>query len=160
MRLSVWLAYRSRLMWLVNFAIATRLSIVIRSSLAFRNQGETADTLAALREARRKGAFVRGIVNVVGSPSPAKPMAAVIFMPGKIGSRFHQGIYQHDCDSTSLCAAIWPPESSQCGHRARLLYAMREIQPRCKRRSKSDRIREIARKYSHHKNFLFVSVAE
>lgn len=29
--------------------------------------GETADTLAALREAKRKGAFVRGIVNVVGS---------------------------------------------------------------------------------------------
>ncbi len=29
--------------------------------------GETADTLAALREAKRKGAYVRGIVNVVGS---------------------------------------------------------------------------------------------
>lgn len=29
--------------------------------------GETADTIAALREAKRKGAFVRGIVNVVGS---------------------------------------------------------------------------------------------
>ena len=29
--------------------------------------GETADTLAALREAKRRGAFVRGIVNVVGS---------------------------------------------------------------------------------------------
>ncbi|OGH93727.1 MAG: glutamine--fructose-6-phosphate aminotransferase [Candidatus Magasanikbacteria bacterium RIFOXYD2_FULL_41_14] len=29
--------------------------------------GETADTLAALREAKRKGAYVRGIVNVIGS---------------------------------------------------------------------------------------------
>ena len=29
--------------------------------------GETADTLAALREAKRKGALVRGIVNVIGS---------------------------------------------------------------------------------------------
>jgi glucosamine--fructose-6-phosphate aminotransferase (isomerizing) len=29
--------------------------------------GETADTLAALREAKRKGAIVRGIVNVIGS---------------------------------------------------------------------------------------------
>ncbi len=29
--------------------------------------GETADTLAAVREAKRKGAYVRGIVNVVGS---------------------------------------------------------------------------------------------
>jgi len=34
---------------------------------AISQSGETADTLAALREAKRKGAFVRGIVNVVGS---------------------------------------------------------------------------------------------
>src|SRR3989339_788595 len=34
---------------------------------ALSQSGETADTLAALREAKRKGAFVRGIVNVVGS---------------------------------------------------------------------------------------------
>lgn len=34
---------------------------------AISQSGETADTLAAVREAKRKGAFVRGIVNVVGS---------------------------------------------------------------------------------------------
>ncbi|MBT3419537.1 MAG: glutamine--fructose-6-phosphate transaminase (isomerizing) [Candidatus Magasanikbacteria bacterium] len=34
---------------------------------AISQSGETADTLAAIREAKRKGAFVRGIVNVVGS---------------------------------------------------------------------------------------------
>jgi glucosamine--fructose-6-phosphate aminotransferase (isomerizing) len=34
---------------------------------AISQSGETADTIAALREAKRKGAFVRGIVNVVGS---------------------------------------------------------------------------------------------
>ena len=34
---------------------------------AISQSGETADTLAALREAKRKGAFMRGIVNVVGS---------------------------------------------------------------------------------------------
>ncbi|MBI2483957.1 glutamine--fructose-6-phosphate transaminase (isomerizing) [Candidatus Uhrbacteria bacterium] len=34
---------------------------------AISQSGETADTLAAVREARRKGAIVRGIVNVVGS---------------------------------------------------------------------------------------------
>ena len=35
--------------------------------LAISQSGETADTLAAMREARRKGARVLGIVNVVGS---------------------------------------------------------------------------------------------
>jgi len=35
--------------------------------LAISQSGETADTLAALREAKRKGALVLGLVNVVGS---------------------------------------------------------------------------------------------
>jgi len=34
---------------------------------AISQSGETADTLAAVREAKRKGAFVRGVVNVIGS---------------------------------------------------------------------------------------------
>lgn len=43
--------------------------IVDKNTLVFAisQSGETADTLAAVREAKRKGAFVRGIVNVVGS---------------------------------------------------------------------------------------------
>ncbi|HLC69590.1 MAG TPA: glutamine--fructose-6-phosphate transaminase (isomerizing) [Patescibacteria group bacterium] len=43
--------------------------IIDRETLVFgiSQSGETADTLAALREAKRRGAFVRGIVNVVGS---------------------------------------------------------------------------------------------
>jgi glucosamine--fructose-6-phosphate aminotransferase (isomerizing) len=35
--------------------------------LALSQSGETADTIAALREARRKGALILGVVNVVGS---------------------------------------------------------------------------------------------
>ena len=39
--------------------------------LALSQSGETADTIAAIREAKRKGALILGIVNVVGSvPSP------------------------------------------------------------------------------------------
>ena len=34
---------------------------------AVTQSGETADTLAAVREAKRKGAYVRGVVNVIGS---------------------------------------------------------------------------------------------
>ena len=43
--------------------------IVDNHTLVFciSQSGETADTLAALREAKQKGAFVRGIVNVIGS---------------------------------------------------------------------------------------------
>ncbi len=43
--------------------------IIDKNALVFviSQSGETADTLAALREAKRKGAYVRGIVNVIGS---------------------------------------------------------------------------------------------
>ena len=48
--------------------------------LAISQSGETADTLAALREAKRKGALVLGLVNVVGST---------------IARETHAGIYSH-----------------------------------------------------------------
>ncbi|MBU0661062.1 glutamine--fructose-6-phosphate transaminase (isomerizing) [Patescibacteria group bacterium] len=46
-----------------------RDAVIDEHTLVFgiSQSGETADTLAALREAKRKGAFVRGIVNSVGS---------------------------------------------------------------------------------------------
>jgi glucosamine--fructose-6-phosphate aminotransferase (isomerizing) len=48
--------------------------------LAISQSGETADTLAALREAKRKGALTLGLVNVVGS---------------SIARETHAGIYCH-----------------------------------------------------------------
>ncbi len=48
--------------------------------LAISQSGETADTLAALREAKRKGALVLGLVNVVGS---------------SIARETHAGVYSH-----------------------------------------------------------------
>jgi glutamine---fructose-6-phosphate transaminase (isomerizing) len=46
--------------------------------LALSQSGETADTIAALREAKRKGALILGVVNVVGS-SIAQITAAGIY---------------------------------------------------------------------------------
>ncbi|HEY6292866.1 MAG TPA: glutamine--fructose-6-phosphate transaminase (isomerizing) [Terriglobia bacterium] len=48
--------------------------------LAISQSGETADTLGALREARRKGALILGLVNVVGS---------------SIARETHAGVYSH-----------------------------------------------------------------
>src|SRR3989338_54046 len=48
--------------------------------LVISQSGETADTLAALREAKRKGALTLGIVNVVGS---------------SIARETHAGVYNH-----------------------------------------------------------------
>ena len=48
--------------------------------IAVSQSGETADTLAALREAKRKGALALGIVNVVGS---------------SVARETHAGVYNH-----------------------------------------------------------------
>ena len=59
-----------------NPIVADReLAIVITQS------GETADTLAALREARRKGASTIAICNVVGSMATARRRAPSTPMP-------------------------------------------------------------------------------
>ena len=50
-----------------NTAIAISSSIAARWSSIITQSGETADTLAALREARKKGARSLAICNVVGS---------------------------------------------------------------------------------------------
>lgn len=48
---------------------------------AISQSGETADTLAAVKEAKRRGAFVRGIVNVVGSSIARELVGDHISMP-------------------------------------------------------------------------------
>jgi glutamine---fructose-6-phosphate transaminase (isomerizing) len=50
--------------------------------IVISQSGETADTLAALREAKRRGATVMGIVNTWGARSPARPTSACTSTPG------------------------------------------------------------------------------
>ncbi|MEK7623727.1 MAG: glutamine--fructose-6-phosphate transaminase (isomerizing), partial [Patescibacteria group bacterium] len=134
--------------------------IIDRDTLVFgiSQSGETADTLAALREAKRKGAFVRGIVNVVGS---------TIARETDGGSYIHAGpeLAVASTKAYTNMIAILLLYALQFGRLnrvsvatgQRLLYAMREIPTKMQEALKeSDRIREIARKYSHHKNFLFL----
>ncbi|MEK7076821.1 MAG: glutamine--fructose-6-phosphate transaminase (isomerizing), partial [Patescibacteria group bacterium] len=61
-----------------------RDSVIDEHTLVFviSQSGETADTLAALREAKRKGAKARGIINVVGS---------TIAREAKAGTYIHAG---------------------------------------------------------------------
>ena len=51
--------------------------------IAISQSGETADTLAAIKLAKEKGAFVFGVCNVVGSPSPERRMPGPIRTPAR-----------------------------------------------------------------------------
>jgi glucosamine--fructose-6-phosphate aminotransferase (isomerizing) len=130
----------------------TTLVVVISQS------GETADTLAALREAKRRGACVLGICNVVGST---------------IAREAHGGIYTHAGPEigvastkafTTQVAALMILTlhlAQMRGHAVAvapaLIRGLMDIPlliDRCL--DGSDRIREIASAYAKHNNFLYL----
>lgn len=120
--------------------------------------GETADTLAALREAKRKGAFVRGIVNVVGST---------------IGRETDGGTYIHAGPELAVASTkaytnmvavllLYALQFGRFGRVSvatgqRLLNSLVEIPEKMKQILRlSDTIKNLAQKYSQYKNFLFL----
>ncbi len=134
--------------------------IIDKQTLVFgvSQSGETADTLAALREAKRKGAFVRGVVNVVGST---------------IARETDGGTYMHAGPELAVAStkaytnmiAILLMYALQFGRSRRLsvatgerlVKALLEVPDKMKNvLQQSDAIRSIAEKYKSYKNFLFL----
>lgn len=125
---------------------------------AISQSGETADTLAAVREAKRKGAYVRGIVNVVGS---------TIARETDGGTYIHAGpeLAVASTKAYTNMVAVLVLYALQFGrlHRVsiatgqRLLTALSEIPGKMSRiLAGEDRIRAIAEKYAGHKNMYFL----
>ncbi|MBU0596912.1 glutamine--fructose-6-phosphate transaminase (isomerizing) [Patescibacteria group bacterium] len=134
--------------------------IIDENTLVFAvsQSGETADTLAALREAKRKGAFVRGIVNSVGS---------TIARETEGGSYIHAGpeLAVASTKAYTNMVAIMLLYALQFGRLKRitlatgerLLNALDEIPEKMKQiLSLSDQIKEIALKYKNYHDFLFL----
>lgn len=134
--------------------------IIDKNTLVFAisQSGETADTLAAVREAKRKGAFVRGIVNVVGSTIAretdggtyihAGPELAVASTKAYINMVAVLFLYALQFGRTrrlSLASGV------------RLLNALLEIPEKMKKiLEQSDVIKKIAEEYKDYKDFLFL----
>lgn len=134
--------------------------IIDKNTLVFgiSQSGETADTLAALREAKRKGAFVRGIVNVVGS---------TIARETDGGTYIHAGPEMAVASTKAYTnmVAILLLYALQFGRLNRLtvatgermLNALLEIPNKMQEILKqSERIKLLAEKYGGSKNFLFL----
>ncbi len=120
--------------------------------------GETADTLAALREAKRKGAFVRGIVNVVGS---------TIARETDGGSYIHAGpeLAVASTKAYTNMVAILLLYALQFGRLKRItlatgqriLHALREIPNKMQEiLEQNEEIKKIALKYKDYSDFLFL----
>lgn len=125
---------------------------------AISQSGETADTLAAVREAKRKGAFVRGIVNVVGS---------TIARETDGGTYIHAGpeLAVASTKAYTNMVAIMLLYALQFGRSRRLslatgqrlLGALSDIVPKMEKVIEQDKkIKKLAEKYKNYKNFLFL----
>jgi len=120
--------------------------------------GETADTLAALREARRKGAFVRGIVNVVGSTIARETDGGTYIHAGPELAVASTKAYTNMVAIMLLYAIQFARlRRMTVPTGVKLLNALREI-PRQMEHIllQNDSIKKIAEKYAGYKNMLFL----
>jgi glutamine---fructose-6-phosphate transaminase (isomerizing) len=125
---------------------------------AISQSGETADTLAALREAKRKGAFVRGIVNVIGSTIARETDGGTYMHAGPELSVASTKAYTNMIAILILYAIEFgrlkrlTPATGQ-----RLLNALRDIPEKMKQiLSQTEKIKEVALKYKDYKGALFL----
>ena len=134
--------------------------IIDKKTLVFAisQSGETADTLMAAREAKRKGAVVRGIVNVVGS---------TIARETKAGTYIHAGPELAVASTkayTNMAAVLllYALEFGRLKHTyvatgQRLLQSLMEIPKKMNTILKqNDTIKNIAQQYLQYQNILFL----
>jgi glucosamine--fructose-6-phosphate aminotransferase (isomerizing) len=126
--------------------------------LVISQSGETADTLAAMREARRKGARSLGIVNVVGSTIARESDGGVYIHAGPEIGVASTKAFTSQVTVLALLTLALGRQRAMSGEQgielARELEAIpgkiREILQR------SDAVKAIAEKYSKHDNFIYL----
>jgi glucosamine--fructose-6-phosphate aminotransferase (isomerizing) len=134
--------------------------IVNKSVLVFAisQSGETADTLMAIREAKRKGAMARGIVNVIGSTIARETGAGTYIHAGPELAVASTKAY------TNMVAVLilYALQFGRLKHASvatgqRLLQALLEIPAKMQAVLKqAEDIKHLAKKYSQFKDVLFL----
>lgn len=126
--------------------------------LAISQSGETADTLAALREAKRKGALVLGLVNVIGSSIARETHAGVYSHAGtEVGVASTKSFLSQITLMTLIATLIGRGRDLSYDTGTSLIRGLEEIPAQiCKILKQADRIKEIARKYHEARHFLYI----
>jgi glucosamine--fructose-6-phosphate aminotransferase (isomerizing) len=126
--------------------------------LAISQSGETADTLAAMREARRRGAPVLGVVNVVGSTIARESDGGVYIHAGpEIGVASTKAFTSQVAALAVLTLSLARLRGMNEEDGRRIVRALTEIPLKMERiLETNDQIRDIAKAYAHHNNFLYL----
>ncbi len=126
--------------------------------LAISQSGETADTLAALREAKDRGAMSLGIVNVVGSTIARETDAGIYLHVGpEIGVASTKAFCGQIVVETLLALSIARRKYMSQTVLDQFLAALEKIPGQMRRvLDQSDQIREVTTQYCHRENWLFL----
>ncbi len=126
--------------------------------LAISQSGETADTLAAVREARRKGALVLGLVNAVGSSLSRETDAGVYNHAGpEIGVASTKSFLSQLTVLYLISLLLGRQQQISLNEGQNLIRELESIPAKLRLvLADSERIEGIARRIAHFRNFLFV----
>jgi len=126
--------------------------------LGISQSGETADTLAALREARLKGASVLGIVNVVGSTIARETDAGVYIHAGPEIGVASTKAFTSQITVLALITLLLGRQRSMSLEAGRTFLSELDSIPDKAQRilDRSEEIRKLAEAYCHHDNFLYL----
>jgi glucosamine--fructose-6-phosphate aminotransferase (isomerizing) len=126
--------------------------------LAISQSGETADTLAALREAKRKGALVLGLVNVVGSTIARETHAGVYSHAGiEIGVASTKSFVSQLTILTLMALLVGRSRDLSYEEGATILRGLERIPDQIRQvLERSSHIHELAAKYCRAEHFLYI----
>src|SRR3989344_623626 len=134
--------------------------VVNKSTLVFliSQSGETIDTLMAVKEAKRKGALVRGIVNVVGSTIARETAAGTYIHAGPELAVASTKAYTNMIAVMILYALQFGRlRHASVANGQGLLQGLSEIPELMNRVLKQEsEIKKISEKYKDYKNILFI----
>jgi len=126
--------------------------------LAISQSGETADTLAALREAKRKGATVLGLVNVVGSTIARETHAGVYSHAGiEVGVASTKSFVSQLTILTLMAILMGRTRDLSYEEGAAVLRGLEKLPDQIRETlQQSERIRELAQNYCGFAHFLYI----
>jgi len=126
--------------------------------VAMSQSGETADTLAALREAKRKGASLLGIVNVVGSSISRETEAGVYNHAGpEIGVASTKIFTSQLAILTLMALLLGRHQHLSLTEGVEAIRALQTLPDQVRKvLSQANRIQAIAQKYYRCTNWLFL----
>jgi glucosamine--fructose-6-phosphate aminotransferase (isomerizing) len=126
--------------------------------IVISQSGETADTLAAMREAQRKGAQALGVCNVVGSTIAREADGGIYIHAGpEIGVASTKAFTSQVAVLSILTLALGRLATMSREDGRRLVAELMGIPEKIEQVLElNDKIRAIAEEYAHHKNFLYL----